>query len=802
MISLLKKELNSFFGSITGYLVIAIFLLTTSLFLWVIPGNYNIIDGQRSTLKYFFELAPWLYLFLIPAITMRMFSEEKRMGTLEILITRPISLWGITATKFIAAMLLVIISLLPTLLYYFSIYQLGNPVGNMDTGATWGSFLGLILLAFIYVALGLWASALTSNQVVSFLAAFVSSYFFYLGFEFLSSIPLGSSFQLIVSKMGIESHYQSISRGVIDSRDLFYYLFVCVILLWLTKNSIVHKGWRKGLKGKKIIFPLLLLVSVLLFSSVRIFRIDLTKEKRFSIIAISKEIIKNQHEPIVVELYLAGDLPPGMREFQEAIIEKIEDLNAYSPVNISCSIIDIYKLKSEAERNKYIKGLTESGVQPINLEHKTTEGLSTKQIFPGALVLTADKGIALNLLKNNPLLNADENLKNSIELLEFEFVSAIKSLQQKEKPTIAFLQGHGEANENETADIRYQLNENYQVKDVTVQRLLTDNSIDILLVADPSTRFEESDKLMVDQFIMKGGKVLWCVDPVYASLDSLSKRMTTLAFDRDLNLRDLLFNYGIRLNADILQDAVCIEYPVTTVAAGKSTQFVPAPFYYSPLALPNPEHPLSRNINNVLVEFPSSIEPVGESEEILKTIILATSPYGRSIQTPVEVSIMSATNPPDQKLFNTPNIPIAALLEGEFHSAFSNRLTADYGIQKEELITKSTKNKMIVIADGGIIKNKVRNRNGQQQIQPLGYDQYSGQTFGNSDFILNCIDYLADDKGIMAIRSKVIQLRMLDKVKIRDEKVKWQLINTLLPLLLLALFGIVFNIFRRKRFSK
>jgi len=802
MLSLFKKELNTFFGSMLGYLVISIFLLTTSLFLWVIPGGFNIIDSQRSSLKYFFELAPWLYLFLIPAITMRMFAEEKRTGTIEVLITRPITPTSIVLSKFFAALLLVLVSLIPTLLYFFSVYQLGNPVGNIDTGATWGSFIGLLFLASVYIALGLLASSITSNQVISFLVAIVLSYFFFLGFEFLSQIPLGNAVQNFISTIGINSHYRSISRGVIDSRDLIYFIAITLLILSISRIFIVSKSQNHKVNSKNTAQIILLVLLLVVASSFQLFRFDLTAEKRYSLSSISKELIKNQDKPILIEIYLTGDLPAGMKEFQEAIIEKIEDFNAYSPQKIDYRVIDVYKIKSESERNKFIEDLENSGIQPVNFGHKTTEGLSTKQmIFPGVIVLSEKKGIALNLLKNNPIFGPDENLKNSIELLEFEFASAFKNLQQIEKPVVAFLQGHGEADTNETGDIRFRLRENYTVINATSIELIENNDIEVLVIADPTQRIEEQDKFCIDQFLMKGGKILWCVDPVFASIDSLSKGMTTIAFDRDLNLRDQLFNYGVRLNADILQDAVCIEYPVNTAPVGQPTNFVSAPFYYSPLALPNPKHPVSRNLNNVFVEFASSVEPVGENPTVSKTIILATSPYGRSIQTPVEISLMSATNPPDQSLFNQPNIPIGILLEGEFNSAFANRITNEYKIAGNKL-NRSKPTKIVVIADGGIIKNKVRNRNGQVQLQPLGFDQYSGQTFGNSEFIQNCITYLSDDQGIMEIRSKVVKLRMLDKVKIRDKKVMWQLINTLLPLILFIVFGIVYSLLRKKKYSK
>ncbi|HNW52112.1 MAG TPA: gliding motility-associated ABC transporter permease subunit GldF, partial [Prolixibacteraceae bacterium] len=654
MFSLFKKELNTFFGSITGYLVVGIFLLTTSLFLWVIPGNFNLIDGQRASLKGFFEIAPWLYLFLIPAITMRMFAEEKRTGTIEMLITRPITMWGIIFAKFLASLALVAISLIPTLLYFWSVSRLGNPVGNIDSGATWGSFIGLLFLASVYVAIGLFASSLSSNQIISFLVAIALSYVCYLGFGFLATSGLGAGLQTFFTRLGIDDHYQSISRGVVDSRDLFFFLIASFLFLFLIRLVLLKQKVSIKLGIATVLF---FAASTILITN-RIFRIDLTSGKRYSLSDISKEILKNQKEIISIEIYLTGKLPAGMKDFQEDIIDKIEDIDAYSPKRVFYRQQDVYAITSEKERNKFINKLVDSGIQPVNLGHKTTEGLSTKEIFPGVIIRCGDRSVALNLLKNNSLLSADENLQQSIELLEYEFINAIRHLQQTSKPRLAFLRGQGEANEYETGDLRYSLFGNYEVVNRSAQELKNDDSTKILIVGDPSERFNEQDKLMIDQYIMKGGAVLWCVDPVFASIDSLSKGFSTIAFERDLNLRDQLFRYGVRLNADLLQDVVCMEYPVNTAPAGQSTNFVPAPFYFSPLATPVQNNPLSRNINNVMVEFPSSLEVVGDDQKHKATNLLTTSPYARSVETPLEVSLLSATTPPDRRYFNQPNIPI------------------------------------------------------------------------------------------------------------------------------------------------
>ena len=800
MNSLFRKELQTFFGNVSGYLVVATFLLFSGLFLWVIPGDFNILEGQRASLDGLFDLAPWVYLFLIPAITMRMFAEERRTGTIELLITRPIKPLGIVWAKYLAALVLVLISLLPTLIYLFTIHHIGAPKGNIDMGATWGSFIGLFLLASVYIAVGLWASSLSANQVVAFLIAIISCFLLYLGFDFAASAGLPETAQGLLVQLGINEHYRSISRGVADSRNLSYYAASTFFFLFLASLKISPKKLRFNLKKLTLIVLAIALTGILM--NFRLFRIDLTTEKRYSLSETTKKLLKEQEDYLFVELYLTGDMPAGMREFRNAIVEKIEELNAYSPRRIFHKTFDIYSISTVSKRNEAINQLIELGIQPVNFNYKTNEGLSVRQIFPGILIQYKDRSIGLDLLRRSPMNTADENLRQSIELLEYELVRALRILIREEMPTVAFLTGHDEANAYETGDLRHALKNNYRLKDVTAEELIRNDSVDILIVADPKERFSIEDKLFIDQFVMRGGKTLWCVDPVFCSIDSLSRGYSTIALGVDLNLTDLLFKYGVRMNPVLIQDVVCAQYPVNTAPPGQTTQFVPAPFYYAPLAQPSANHPISRNLSHIITEFPSMIEAVGESENLVTHPILTTSAYARKINTPVEVSLLSATMPPDRNLFTQSFIPLATVTEGKFESLFKNRPTSHTNIPAGQIIKESPNNKMIVIANASIIKNKARQEGERIQIYPLGHDPYSGQTFGNRDFLLNCIDYLSDHEGIMQLRSRVVQLRLLDKVIVREKETMIKLGNVLAPVLAIIVIGLTFQLLRIRKHSR
>ncbi|HAH26250.1 MAG TPA: gliding motility-associated ABC transporter substrate-binding protein GldG [Prolixibacteraceae bacterium] len=802
MFSLLKKEITSFFGSLTGYIVVFVFLLATSLFLWVFPGNYNILDGGYASLDALFTLAPWVYLFLVPAVTMRLFAEEKRLGTMEVLLTRPLSVFRIVLAKYLAGLLLVTISLLPTLVYFYSAYALGNPVGCIDTGGTWGAYIGLFFLAAIYVAIGLLASALTDNQIFSFILAMGLSFLAYMGFDMVGSLQFPSAIQQAITGFGINEHYMSISRGVVDSRDLVYFLSAIFLFIFLTSRIIhFHKiNFRREVKlGASVLAMVVLLV---IFGGQLFFRLDLTAEKRYSITTVSKNLVKDLNKPINITLYLAGELPSGFRKLQKSVQEKIADYNAYSSKLINLTVIDPYQITNVKQRDKLFGELTVKGLQPTDIRQNKEQGTVTTRIFPGAIIQYGEKQLSINLLKNNQGLPAEVNLNNSIEGLEYEFTAAFTDLLTSEKQTVSFLNGQGELNEYETHDFAHALADKYIVTQVSAQQLISNGpKIKTLMVANPTIAFTEKDKFCIDQYLMNGGRIIWLIDPVSVSLDSLSTGLTTLAFPQKLNLDDQLFKYGIRLNANLVQDAECLRIPVNTAPAGQPAKFAPAPWYFSPLLIPSENHVISRNLNRLKAEFVSSIDTVGGQPQVGKTVILATSPYSLVSNTPMEVSLASINNPPDRRLFSQPSQSVGVLLEGTFTSVFKNRMVDAFGVKASQVKTESQPTRMIIFSDGNLIANKYRFSAGNPEYMPLGYDQYSQQTFGNRDFLLNAVNYLCDDQGLMELRSRVFKIRLLDKVRIREEKTFWQMLNVLMPLVLIALFGGIYVYVRRRKYS-
>ena len=803
MYSLFKKEIKIFFGSLTGYLALLVFLFVAGLFLWVFPGSYNIPDNGYATLEGFFSLAPWLYLFLIPAITMRFIAEEKRSGTLEILLTRPLTDMKLIVAKFLAGLVLVTFSLIPALLWFLSVYLLGNPVGNIDTGATWGSFFGLYFLAAIYIAIGIFASSLTENQIISFILAMALSFVFYLGFDFIASSGIPYLLEQLFEWLSINNHYLSASRGVIDLRDVVYFAGMTFIFLWLTR-AFLRKGRRAQKKYRiNTLIILSVLTVVFVVTGNILYRIDLTSDKRYSLSPISAQMAAELESPIEIELFLAGRLEPGLRKLQQEVFEKIAVLNAYSPAHIRLRVTDPYGIGNTQRREAFIEELMEKGVRPTSFRQQTDQGVSTRLIFPGALLRYNGKEQAVNFLKYNPDFTHEANFNHSAETVEFELVYALQKLMRLRRSTISFLEGHGEADRYQVYDIASALSEDFIINRIEAQNLATDQpQTDILIVADPKEPFSEGDKFYIDQFVMNGGKVVWLIDPVEVSLDSLSKGHTTMAFPRDLNLSDQLFRYGVRLNYNLLQDVDCARIRVNTAPPGTPPQFTLHPWYYSPLLVPSDDHPLSRNLNRVLTEFVSSIDTVSGNPEVKRNIILSTSPYARTVNAPSTVSLRNIDNPPARELFNQSFLPVGVLLEGSFISVFRNRMLETLDVPFTQVIPESRPTKMVVIADGGMIVNHVDYSTNPPRVQELGLDRATGQVFGNREFLINTLLYLNDDRGIMQLRTRTQQLRLLDKVRLREEKPLWQWMNVLVPLILVSLWGILYNLLRRRRFSR
>ena len=548
MYAILKKEIISYLSSLVAYVTIGVFLLVLGLFLWVFPDS-SILDYGYAGLDSLFNTAPYLFMFLIPAITMRSLAEERKEGTFELLLTRPLTDWQIVLGKYFAAVFIVLFALVPTLVYYYSVYTLGTPQGNIDTGGVIGSYIGLFLLGASFAAIGLFASSITKNQIIAFTIAVFLCFFFYSGFDSLSTLL--SLQNLNLADLGITEHYQSISRGVLDTRDLAYFIVLSGIFIWLTVYVLLRQQ-QKGIKGTLLLSVLAILFFITSLSLVKFTRFDFTKEKRFTVSPVSRGIMDSLEEPVHVTVFLQGDFPGGMKRLQRATKDMLTDLQAYSHEKLQFDFTDPIKGLNEAAQDQAIQNLKNSGLEPTYLSVKTDDGISQKLIVPGAYVTANGKQTAVNLLQVQKGLSDDEQLNNSIQNLEYAFTSAIKKVTKAGRAQIGFTAGHHELTDLQLNDAMRSLSDGFDVGRIDLKVIPFDSlkKLKMIVIPKPDKPFTELEKFKLDQYIMQGGRVLWTIDQVSAELDSLQGHGgEQLAFNKQLNLDDQLFVYGIRINS-------------------------------------------------------------------------------------------------------------------------------------------------------------------------------------------------------------------------------------------------------------
>lgn len=565
------------------------------------------------------------------------------------------------------------------------------------------------------------------------------------------------------------------------------------------EKEIQTKLYRSPMRENiiRLIALLIILIAGNYVASFVFTRFDLTSEKRFTISPTTKELVKNLDDIVYFKVYLEGEFPSGFKRLRNSTKEMLDELRAYSDGKIEYEFINPSASTDEKTRNEVYRQLYEKGLQPTDLEEKGKDGVSTKVIFPGALVVYRGQDQPVHLLKNKIGASPEEMLNNSIQALEYEIANTIRKVTQKVPSKVGILKGHGESEYLKIADLLKSLAVNYSVDTLAIDgKLGILDKYKLIIIPKPTEPFPEKDKFVLDQFIMKGGRVLWFIDNMDVDMDSLQSNVETIAMGRMLNLDDMLFRYGVRVNADLMLDLKAAPVPIVTGYIGNQPRQSLLPWYFFPLLSNGSDHPIVKNLNSVKSEFVSSIDTVGNAE-IKKTILLASSQYTRVLLSPVRVNLNIMKEEPKPEQYNKKFRPAAVLLEGKFESVFKNRLPPELTENSEfKFKEQGELSRMIVVSDGDIVENKIRRSAGS--FYPMGYDRYTNQTYGNKSFVLNCVDYLCDDSGLISLRGKELKLRLLDRSRTDAESTTWQIINLLVPVLLILLFGL-FKMYRRKR---
>ncbi len=554
-------------------------------------------------------------------------------------------------------------------------------------------------------------------------------------------------------------------------------------------------------RAKSIGITIVVLLVLNTIGSLFFFRLDLTKDKRYTLSPTSLQIIEQVQNPLYIKVYMDGELPAEFKRLQLETRQMLEEFQGYNS-NIVFEFID--PLEDEATSMDNSKELYRKGLTPINISVDDKGKQSQAMVFPWAIAVYNNKEVNIPLLKNIMGASTTDKVIGSVQHLEYSIADALNKITKDKQKKIAIIKGNGELHEAYIAKFLLQTKESYHIGPFTLDSVAKQPSntlaalkkYDLAVIAKPVEAFSESEKQVLDQYIVNGGKTIWLIDQVVAEMDSLySPTGSTLVFPRDLNLNDFFFKYGVRIYPDLVKDEQGSPIKLATGEQGSATQFQEFNWKFAPQVYTQSIHPIVKNLGGIKFDFANAIDTLKNG--IKKTVLLKSSNYSKRIGTPTEINLNSVneeTTPSDY--LNKGNIPLAVLLEGNFHSMFENRVLA---FDQNDFQTKGISGKMIVISDGDVIKNQL-----DKNLLPveLGYDQRSGNLYDNKDFLMNCVNYLLDDTGLINIRSKDLDLPLLDKEKVYENYTYIQFLTIGLPIAILAVFGLLFTLLRKRKYSR
>ncbi len=556
-------------------------------------------------------------------------------------------------------------------------------------------------------------------------------------------------------------------------------------------------------KQKDIAIVVVLVVILILLNFVGSFlfkRFDLTSEKRYTLSSSTIKLLKSLDDVVYLKVYLQGDFNPSFTRLKNETKEILDEFRAYSNNNLEYEFINPLENPNKDEVDKIQKQLFDKGIMPEQVVDKSAQKTSEVLIWPGAIVSYKGKESVWQIYKRQVGFDPETSINNSVQELEYGLSNTIRKTKLLKKPEVVFIEGHDELDTIRCADFMRSLTEYYDVTRVKINhKLYALKGAAAIVIAQPDSMYDEKDKFIIDQFIMHGGKALWLIDPVYTNRDTLNLRGYTLGFKNDLNLDDILFKYGVRLNPVLAQDLQCAQVPINVGFKQGQPNFQMFPWVYFPLLLPTSNHPIVKNLDLIRTEFIGTLDTVF-SRDVKKTILLQTTKYTKTQHTPARINLGMIKYKPKEDQYRNSFQNVSCLLEGSFESVYKNRISSMFMEGSDyDYISKSKPTKMIVVSDGDIAKNEYQQNTGM--IYPVGYDIYMKQQFANKTFLLNCMNYLLDDEGLLQLRSREVKLRLLDSKKIATQKPKWKFINVGLPLGLILAFGLIQFYIRRKKYT-
>ncbi len=787
MFTILKKELFNFFIAPIGYIFIFVFSLISTLILWFFDTPFNIPNSGFASISPFFETTPWLLLLIIPSICMVSFSKEHQQGTLELLLTRPISTIDLILGKFLGVAIVVLTAILPSIVHVIAICDLSDE--SIDFGEIISGYIALLLLSKSFICISLWISAWNKNETTSFLISVFSCFILYYGLENLSIITQNA----FIEKLGMRYHYVRINEGVLDTRDISYFLALSGIFTMLNYFLLRKKHLPIATKTLSTLGIASLLT--IGFSQNKYYRFDLTKDQRFTLSETSLESIYQIEEPIIIDILLDGDLPIEFRKLQR---ETKQLLSSFSSENSNIKFIFSDPIGEKKYKDQAIAQLQEQGISPLEVSTQYEGKLKKEVVVPWAIIYKNKKNIRVPLIKHTLGETSEERITNSIAQLEYTFATAFRQLNKEKAKKIAILKGNRQLEDLYLSDFIKSVRKFYKIAPFFLDTITPNKTLnelreyDLVINAKPRHKFSDIQKQLLDQHLMSNKQQMWLIDRVIAEKDSIFSRpsATTLTWDQQLNIDDLLFSYGIRIRPQLIKDYYS-DPIILAKGQGNNSQYTPYFWGYAPLSESHLSHPITNTLNKVRFNFASPIDTL--KNKTTKQILLKTSGLTELKGVPATLSLQSIIRTPKKEQFTKGVQNLAVLLENDFKSTYQNRILP---FEQKDYKDHTDKAKLLIVSDGDIIKNEIH----KGQAVPLGVDPITQKNFANKDFLINTVNYMLNDEGLLTLRNKQLHIAFLNLEKLSQEKVKWQYLCIGIPVVLLSLFFGMIS-YLRKRYN-
>lgn len=803
---LFRLELKLLASQSTHLATTVLFIFVSTAVLWYFDTPFSLVYTEMANLDKLFELMSFLMLFVWPTFTMRSFSEDRQKGLYHLQMMYPISSRQMFWAKWCAAMVWSLFSFVVIIGGVISYYYLSFPAGNLDLGVVLSQTIGFFLWLGLLTSVGLFISIRSSSSILAYIITLLMSSLLWFGFELLASYTVVGQYDFIVRSLGVQRHVEEMNKGVISLTALLYLVGITVLFAsmgsWYLRQK-KHHSIALFSQIKRWGIAIACFVAAYQVAESLVVRLDMTQDGRFSLKPATKGILKEIDHDIEFQIFLKGDFPSAFQSIATETERLIQEFKFYNR-NISYKFIDVL---DTAEVNALQYDLTEAfgyyQMMPQIVRLKEKGGIKTRQIYPWAFVRRDKKLYPVALFDVPDQIPQYLKINTAMEKLEYNFINAIHHLYKTKRQKIGYLYGHGEAEHNQVFSFIKDISQKYDVIKLKLKDTLIESGdddiknfmkYDLLMVNKPSKPFSETHKLLLDQYLMQGGKILWLVDQIAIAPNQLQTQGSTIGVAMDLGLFDMFFRYGVRVNPSLTMDLDAAKLVIATGTQSKRKNFVDFRWPYFPSVLGDTTGLLSKPIEKIWIKYGSTLDTI-LSPKVKKTPLLIGSEYMKIRNSPVEINFNMLKRDINYKSFNKKYLPFGYLLEGRFTSAYANRIKP---FELTKPIDTSVHTRMAIIGDGDLILNDFK----QKKPQPVGLNKWTNIRYGNQNFAEKLIAYLLGEEYLLSVDNKSYQLTLINQKEIKENGSAYQWLNIALATLLATVLYIVIGLYRKKRYTR